>query len=97
MKEVQENRLHLIIKGRVQGVGFRYYTYQIGMTLLLKGWVRNRFSGNVEVLAEGPKDRLNLLLREIRKGPPYSQVNDIDITWSDPVGDLPAFTILETH
>ena len=97
MEEVQEKRLNLFVKGRVQGVGFRYYTYQIGMTLILKGWVRNRFNGDVEVLAEGPKNRLNLLLREIRKGPPYSHVDDIDITWSDPVGDLPPFTILETH
>ena len=97
MGEVQENRLHLLIKGRVQGVGFRYFSYQIGVNLLLQGWVRNRINGDVEILAEGPMEKLNLLLREVRKGPPSSHVIDIDITWDAPIGDLPSFTILNTQ
>lgn len=97
MSETQENRLHLLVKGRVQGVGFRYFTYQTGLNLLLRGWVRNRINGDVEILAEGPRKRLDLLIREVRKGPPVAEIIDLDISWDEPSGDLPPFTILNTH
>ena len=49
----KRRRVHLTIKGYVQGVGFRFFTLQNGTQLRLNGWVRNMFNGNVEVLAEG--------------------------------------------
>lgn len=93
---MQENRLHLLIKGRVQGVGFRYFSYMTGLNLLLRGWVRNRANGDVEILAEGPREKLLLLIREVRKGPDMAHVTDIDIEWDEVQGDLPRFTILNT-
>lgn len=96
MPEEHGNRLHLLVKGRVQGVGFRFFVYQTGLNLLLRGWVRNIINGDVEILAEGPRKKLNLLIREVRKGPRMAEIIDIDLSWDEPVGDLPPFTILNT-
>jgi len=93
---MDEKRVHLTISGRVQGVGFRYFTYMNGINRHLHGWVRNRINGNVEVLAEGPQDQLTALIREIRKGPEMAQVLDVDLEWSEAQADLPPFTILNT-
>ena len=90
----KHRRLHLIIKGYVQGVGFRFFTLQNGTHLRLNGWVRNKFNGNVEVLAEGPQKDLYALIQEVRRGPPSAEVHDIEISWDEPLGDLPPFTVL---
>ena len=89
-------RFHAYVSGIVQGVGFRYYVYEVGIYLHLKGWVRNRINGDVEILAEGPKDKLELLIQEIRKGPELAHVDDVHIEWLDAAGDLPPFTITYT-
>ena len=93
---MEEQRMHLVISGRVQGVGFRYFTYMAGTNLHLSGWVRNRADGNVEVLAEGSRDKLNTFIRVVRSGPEMAVVIDVDIEWSRAKGDLPPFTILAT-
>ncbi len=93
---MEERRVHLVIKGRVQGVGFRYFTYMNGINLQLKGWVRNRSNGDVEILAEGANDKLYDLIRKVRQGPDMATVLDIEIDWDEAKGDLPAFTILNT-
>ncbi|MCD6355717.1 MAG: acylphosphatase [Anaerolineaceae bacterium] len=90
-------RLNAFVKGYVQGVGFRFFVLQKGTDLHLSGWVRNRFNGDLEILAEGPREKLTALLREVRKGPPFAQVVDIDINWSQPKNDLPPFTVRATE
>jgi len=93
---MEVRRLHLIISGRVQGVGFRYFTYLTGTNLHLHGWVRNRTNGDVEVLAEGHQDNLDTFIQEIKKGPQLAQVIDLDMKWGEAQEDLPPFTILST-
>jgi acylphosphatase len=87
-------RIHAYVKGYVQGVGFRFYVLQHGTNLNLHGWVRNRFNGQVEVVAEGPKDLLEGLLDRLKEGPPASQVDEVLVDWYPASGDLPTpFTV----
>ena len=67
-------RVHVVISGRVQGVGFRYHTRQTGERLALTGWVRNCPDGTVEVEAEGPGDSVEDLLAWLRTGPAGAHV-----------------------
>lgn len=53
MSEQEFQRLYAVVEGRVQGVGFRYFTQERAVLLGLNGWVRNRWNGTVELIAEG--------------------------------------------
>jgi acylphosphatase len=70
-------RTHLIIEGRVQGVFFRDSTRRKAIELGLKGWVKNRFDGAVEVVAEGPKENVEKLVEWCHHGPPAARVTSI--------------------
>lgn len=76
------DRLHVIIRGRVQGVGFRYSAYRQAEALGLNGWVRNRADGSVEALFEGSKSRLDEMLAWCREGSRYALVSTVDADWS---------------
>lgn len=89
-------RLHVIIRGRVQGVGFRYFVLSAAMEIHLKGWVRNRRDGSVEVLAEGTKENLEKLFRALQRGPSSSNVTDVDPEWGDASGEFSRFEIRGT-
>ena len=60
-------RVHIFYSGTVQGVGFRYTVYRLAIGLNLTGWVRNRRSGRVEVLAEGDEKNIKQLIDGIEK------------------------------
>jgi acylphosphatase len=75
-----------VIRGRVQGVSFRWYTQEEATRLGLVGWVRNLPDGSVELWAEGERPTLEALLRWCAKGPPAARVTGIDTEWSAPVG-----------
>lgn len=66
-----------LIRGRVQGVGFRYFVAEQAQVLGLAGWVRNLADGRVEVLASGPLEELARLRCRIEQGPALSRVDDI--------------------
>jgi len=66
-----------IIKGRVQGVGFRYFTYNNALLYKVKGYVKNLTDGSVEVLAIGEDDTISEFIKVLKKGPSLSKVNDI--------------------
>ena len=79
-------RLHAVVRGRVQMVGFRYFVVEEAKALGLAGWTRNGDDGRtVEVLAEGPEDRLRQLEAALRDGPRHARVEGIDAEWSDDV------------
>jgi len=96
MTEKETFRLHATIEGRVQGVGFRYFTMEAAKGYGLTGWVRNRWNGKVEVIAEGTHERLNGFLADLRRGPIGSDVNDLDYSFSDAKGNFDRFTIRMT-
>ena len=72
--------VHITVLGRVQGVGFRYFTERTARSLGLVGWVRNRPDGSVEVYAEGPADRLDALRSRLHDGPPLARVDRLNVS-----------------
>ncbi len=78
--EGQKN-LHAVVRGRVQGVFFRAWTRETARSLGLKGWVRNRPDGSVEVLAQGLELSLKKLLALLHRGPPSAGVTDVIVDW----------------
>jgi acylphosphatase len=95
--ESVNSRLHIMIEGRVQGVGFRYFVLENANALGLTGWVRNRYDQSVEVVAEGEREKLEKLLAAIRKGPRGSLVTDIKPQWQADQGEFNRFSIKSTH
>ncbi len=69
--------LHVLIEGRVQGVGYRYFALQAAIRNGLKGWTRNLADGRVEALAEGEREKLDAWVEELRVGPAYALVKRI--------------------
>ena len=69
--------LFALIRGRVQGVGFRYSAWHEARRLGLSGWVRNTPEGDVELWAEGSGEKLGALLRWLRRGPPGARVESV--------------------
>ena len=69
---------HVIVHGRVQGVGYRDATVQTAFLLNVKGWVRNRSDGTVEAHAQGARDAVEGFVEWCRKGPPLARVLEVD-------------------
>jgi acylphosphatase len=91
-----QKRLQARVEGRVQGVGYRYFVQRAAVRHRITGWVRNRWDGSVEMVAEGDEPGLNQLLAEIRNGPPGSTVTSIDSSWGDFTGEFTSFRIRST-
>jgi acylphosphatase len=72
--------VHLVIKGKVQGVFFRASTKDKAKELGIKGWVKNMPDGNVEVLAAGNKDQLENFIEWCRRGPTQAVVSDVVVS-----------------
>jgi acylphosphatase len=82
-----------IVRGRVQGVGFRWFVEREAHTLGIAGWVRNNADGSVEVLAMGTSDQLLGLRSRLRNGPRAARVDDVEELDAKPVSDLKTFRI----
>lgn len=96
MQEGNNERIHAIVEGTVQGVGFRYFVQDAANLLGVTGWVRNRWDGSVEVIAEGEREKLNQLLSALRRGPRSSHVMGVNFTWQDYTGEFHDFRIKQT-
>jgi acylphosphatase len=90
---VDSERLHAVILGDVQGVGFRYFLMREAHSLGLRGWVRNRDDGSVEFVAEGARADLERLLEAARRGPSHARVSDVRVEWSAAAGGLTPFDL----
>ena len=75
--------VHFLVKGRVQGVGYRFFAQDEADRLRLSGWVRNLPTGEVEVVASGPEENLRRLIDRLRKGPTLSRVTGVEVDWSE--------------
>ncbi len=88
-----EQRLEASLEGRVQGVGFRFFTRQTAERLGVSGWVRNERDGTVTVVAEGDQEQLEELAEAIRQGPRTAVVQNADISWKEPDGSFSQFVV----
>jgi acylphosphatase len=70
---------HLIISGRVQGVGFRQFMVRTAEALDIKGWVRNRNDGTVEAVVAGSQSAVESMIERTRRGPRHAAVRDLQI------------------
>ena len=86
-------RLRAVIQGRVQGVGFRYFTADRAQDLHVTGWVRNVGDSEVEVTAEGEQGALEALLAALRVGPSMAHVEDVHAVWLPYAGEFKDFHI----
>jgi acylphosphatase len=95
---MKENlRAHLSISGIVQGVFFRSHTREVATSLHIAGWVRNLRDGRVEVIVEGPKDKIDQFIRWCHKGPPCASVDTVEIEWQVATGEFNNFEIRYRH
>lgn len=72
-------RYSILVDGRVQGVGFRFFTQLTAVNLKLTGWCKNLYDGRVEIEIQGPEDSLNKFISSIKKGNNFSRVDEIVI------------------
>jgi len=97
MDDKEKARLHAIVVGSVQGVGFRYFVQDTAVALRLSGWVRNLWSGEVEVMAEGQRQALEQLLVALRRGPRSAQVTNVNPEWEEYTGKFQSFHVKSTY
>ena len=82
-----------IVRGRVQGVGFRWFVDREARLLGLAGWVRNNIDGTVEALAMGTPEQHNAFLGKLRQGPRAARVDEVNEIAAEPVEGLTTFRI----
>lgn len=91
---MSQKRLHLIVRGRVQGVFFRASAQREARRLGLTGWAQNRRDSSVEVVVEGPEDELREFLGFCNRGPSAARVDKVDVRWRGYTGEFPEFRIV---
>ena len=89
----QHKRIHVIVSGRVQGVFFRAKTQERALHLGLKGWVKNRPEGTVEIAAEGFEEGLESLIEWAHHGPKMASVTNVDAEWLEFKNEFRDFSI----
>jgi acylphosphatase len=78
--------VHVIVRGDVQGVGYRYFAEHEAQKRRLSGWVRNLRDGSVEAVAEGEEAALHDWLSQLRRGPSAANVTELLPVWEPPQG-----------
>jgi acylphosphatase len=91
--EPSELRARLVVKGKVQGVGFRMFAARVATQRGLCGGVRNLDDGRVELEVEGPKDQILILIQDVKAGPPASRVAAVEVEWSPATGRFSDFQV----
>lgn len=76
-----EIRAHVVVSGLVQGVGFRYFVYHRAKSFGLAGYVRNIYSGEVEIEIEGDRSMIEEFIKEVKVGPRAAHIKDLKIEW----------------
>jgi acylphosphatase len=92
-EQTEKKRVRVIVRGRVQGVFFRYSTREMANKLGVLGWVKNRWDGSVEAIFEGDRDRVEEMIEWCRKGPPGAHVRRVDSEWEEYLGEFDQFSI----
>ena len=89
----EQKRLEAIVRGYVQGVGFRYWVREQARWLNLKGYVRNLPDRTVEVVAEGPENDLLSLSSLLHEGPLTASIKEVDTKWLSSSGRFRGFEV----
>ncbi len=92
----EKSRLHAVVEGTVQGVGFRQFVVMSAYELDLNGWVRNTYEGNVEVVAEGRSEVLDMLLSALHRGPRHAYVTNVRFDYETATDEFDSFTVRST-
>lgn len=87
-------RVHLLISGDVQGVGYRTWARKQARDLGLVGWVKNREDGTVEVVAEGAKKELEELANRCKRGPDFAWVEKMEAVWEKSTDEFVGFEVV---
>jgi acylphosphatase len=91
-----QSRVHarrFLVRGRVQGVGFRWFVEREAHILQIAGWVRNNHDGSVEVLAMGTREQLAGLRSRLQEGPRAARVDNVEESETEPVAGLASFQV----
>src|SRR2546421_11389283 len=88
---INMERLHAVVRGDVQGVGFRYFVQRQAQQLGVQGWGRNNSDGTVELAADGKREGLEHLKRAVGEGPRMARVERGSAQWSGAAGALSVF------
>ena len=84
---------HIVVRGLVQGVGFRYFVARNADRFNIRGYVKNLYNGDVEIVAEGERGSIEMLIKEVKVGPRSAQVADCIIEWANPANSFKGFEI----
>ncbi|MGH9494644.1 MAG: acylphosphatase [Candidatus Sulfotelmatobacter sp.] len=82
-----------LVRGRVQGVGFRWFVEREAYLLGVGGWVRNNHDGSVEILAQGSRDQLSGLHSRLREGPRAARVDSVEVSEAPLAAEVSSFRI----
>jgi acylphosphatase len=83
----ERRRVHVVVRGRVQGVFFRSETGERARSLGIDGWVRNDPDGSLQAVFEGPGERVESLVAWCRRGPAGADVESVETAWEEPRGE----------
>ena len=86
--------VHMIARGRVQGVGFRFFVRKRAVPSGAKGWVKNLPDGAVEIFAEGEENHLKDFVDDVKKGPVFGNVDELNVDWVEPLNKYTSFDIV---
>ena len=81
---MSEHSVHVIIRGRVQGVWYRSWTVKTAKDLALAGWVRNKLDGTVEAVFTGKKSQIDIMITKCYRGPVAASVDKVEVTKTTP-------------
>jgi len=84
---------HIIISGKVQGVFYRASTRDKALRIGVTGWVKNIPGGNVEAVFQGEKNKVMQMIEWCKKGPAYSKVDDVSVTWEEVKEEFETFEV----
>ena len=85
--------IEAMVRGHVQGVGFRWFVLRQAAVLDVSGWVANERDGTVRVVAEGPPEEVGLLLAALREGPPGAGVMEVSVAERPATGGFDGFSV----
>ena len=88
MSRPGKRRVHVVVRGRVQGVAFRFHTAEAARRAGVAGWVRNRADGAVEAVFEGPAPAVQVALEAVRCGPRHARVDAVEVGEEAPDGEV---------